>query len=506
MTHHGPLQPYDEHNRALEVNVHPPDWSNPKPAGRYNLVVLGGGTAGLVSAMSAAGLGARVALVEKGLLGGDCLNVGCVPSKALIRAARAAAAVRDAAQFGVLPSSSASVDFAVVMERMRRLRSEISLHDSAKRFADAGVDVFLGAGKFAGPDVLEVGETRLEFKKGVIATGARAARLAVDGADQVDVLTNETLFSLTMLPKRLIVVGGGPIGCEMAQCFARFGAQVTMIETSSRLLPRDDADAAELVRRELVQDGVRFEFDSEVVRLQKIGDEKAVMIRRDGRELQLVGDEILVAAGRAANVQGIGLEAAGVRYDLKHGVEVNDQLQTSNRNIYAAGDIASRFRFTHAADFMARIAIRNALFPGRSKASRLIIPWATYTAPEVAHVGISPLEVAEAADRVVVMTIQLGEVDRAVLDGQTNGFVRVYLRPGSDRILGATVVAEHAGDLISEFTLAMKHGIGLKRIANTIHPYPTVAESIRKLGDQFNRTRLTPPVASILRRWFTWTR
>ena len=506
MAHQTTLQPYDSFNQVLEANVHPRDWVNPKPSGRYNLVVIGGGTAGLVAAMGAAGLGARVALIERGLLGGDCLNVGCVPSKALISSGRAAAWVRDAPRFGVRPGQSAEVDFSEVMERMRRLRSSISPHDSARRFTEAGIDVFLGQGSFVGRNSIEVGDARLEFKKAVIATGGRAAKLSVPGAEEMEVLTNESIFSLTRLPRRLIVIGGGPIGCEMAQSFARFGSQVTLIEKSAGVLPRDDADAGTILQREMSHDGVKFEFSCNVVRLEQVDSKKVVVVRRHDREFSIEGDAILVAAGRIPNVEGMGLELAGVRYDLRHGVEVNERLQSSNRNIYAAGDVASRYRFTHAADFMARLVIRNALFLGRERVSDLLIPWSTYTSPEVAHVGITPQQVSDAPDRITTLTIQLSEVDRAILDGETNGFVRVYLRRGSDRLLGATVVGAHAGDMISELTLAMKHQIGLKQIASTIHPYPTQAEAIRKLGDQYNRTRLTPTVASVMRRWLAWTR
>lgn len=500
------LQPHDSFNQILEANVGPPDWTNPTPRGRYNLVVVGGGTAGLVSAMGAAGLGARVALIERDLLGGDCLNVGCVPSKALISAARVAASVRDASRFGVHVEGEPRVDFAAVMERMRRLRSSISPHDSARRFCDAGIDVFFGAGRFVGRHEIEVGKARLEFKKAVIATGARASGLSTPGSQEMNLLDNRSLFSLTELPGRTIVIGGGPIGCEMAQSLARFGSRVTIVDQSSRVLPRDDEDAADLVYQEMCHDGVRFELSSRVVRFEQRGQEKVVVLERDGRETEIVGDAILVSIGRMPNVEGIGLESAGVRFDLRKGVEVNDQLQTTNRNIYAAGDVASQFRFTHSADFMARIVIGNALFLGRRRASRLLIPWATYTSPEVAHVGLTSDQVAGDPARYMTLNVPLGDVDRAVLDGETRGFVRVHVRRGSDQILGATVVSANAGDLISELTLAMQHGIGLKKIAGTIHPYPTHADAIRKLGDQYNRTRLTPTVSRWMKRWLSWTR
>ena len=499
------LDPLNELNRTLQANVHPLDWTNPIPDGRYNLVVVGAGTAGLVTAAGAAGLGAKVALVERGLMGGDCLNVGCVPSKAIISAARRAAAVRDAKSFGV-STNETRIDFAEVMQRMRQLRASISPHDSASRFRNLGIDVYFCQGTFTGSNSLDVSGQTLRFKRAVIATGARAAELPIPGLQQTGYLTNETLFSLTELPPRLIVIGGGPIGCEMAQSFARLGSRVTQIERSSHIMPREERDAAEIVQSEMIGEGVEFVFNSEVARVEKRGTEKIVVIRSAGNEREIMGDEILVAVGRTPNLDGLGLEAVGVASDPSRGVEVNDRLQTTNQNIYAAGDICSKYKFTHAADFLARIVIQNTLFMGRAKASRLIIPWCTYTSPEAAHVGISPSEAAEQGIELTTFTQPLSGVDRAILDGEDSGFVRVYCRKGSDKILGATIVAAHAGDLISEITLAMKHKIGLKNIASTIHPYPTQAEAIRKLGDQYSRTRLTPFVKSLFQKWLAWTR
>lgn len=499
------LEPIDEHNRTLEANVHPPDWINPKPAGRYNLVVIGGGTAGLVSAAGAAGLGAKVALIERELLGGDCLNVGCVPSKALISASRVAATLKKAGHFGVAIPGDTSVDFSSVMKRMRRLRAGISPHDSAARFRDLGVDVYLGGGRFLGPKCVEVGGTELSFKKAIIATGARAAAPPIDGLNAIEYLTNETIFSLTELPRRLAIIGAGPIGCEMAQCFARFGSDVLLIESTHGILPREDADASLIVKESLIRDGVR---------LLCCGRDLKVSSAADGIRLQLashesshdeVVDQLLVAVGRAPNVEQLDLETGGVAYD-KDGVCVNDRLRTTNSNIFAAGDICSRFKFTHAADFLARIAIQNALFLGRRRASSLTIPWCTYTSPEIAHVGLSQQE-AEARDVAIDTHIQeLSGVDRAVLDGETDGFVKIHLKRGTDRILGATIVATNAGDMISQIAMAMTHGLGMKRVGATVFPYPTQAEAIRKVGDLYNRTRLTPFVRKLFAKWLAWTR
>jgi pyruvate/2-oxoglutarate dehydrogenase complex dihydrolipoamide dehydrogenase (E3) component len=501
-----PIAPWDEHNQALAAQVSPADWENPEPASRYNLVVIGAGTAGLVSAAGAAGLGARVALVERHMLGGDCLNVGCVPSKALIRAARAAAAVRDACGFGVQVPEGVSVDFSQVMERMRRLRASIAPNDSVRRFSALGVDVFLGPGRFVDGSTVAVGDDRLRFKNAVIATGARAAAPPIEGLDQVPYLTNETLFSLTERPRRLAVIGAGPIGCEMAQAFARFGSEVLLVETAQGILPREDSDAAGLVQAALRKDGVRLLDGAEGLRLAKAeGTQVRLSVESHGQHYDEVVDQLLVAVGRAPNVEGLDLEAAGVAYDKK-GVQVNDYLQTIRPNIYAAGDICSPYQFTHAADFMARIVIRNALFFGRSKASALTIPWCTYTEPEIAHVGLYEKQAREQGIKIDTFTRELGEVDRSILEGSTDGLVRVHVRKGSDKIVGATIVAANAGDMIAEVTLAMTHGLGLKQIADTIHPYPTQAESIRQVADAYNRTRLTPFARSLFSRLMAWRR
>ncbi len=499
------LQPLDEHNAQLLRNAHPADWVNPEPADRYHLVVLGGGTAGLVAAAGAAGLGARVALIEKHLLGGDCLNYGCVPSKALIRSARVAAEVRDAARFGVRVAGDVSVDFAAVMERMRRLRASLSPNDSASRFRGLGVDVFLGEGRFGGPDTVEVAGKSLRFRKAVIATGSRARLPDIPGLAEAGFLTNETVFSLTALPPRLAVIGGGPIGCELAQTFARLGSRVTLLHSHEQILPREDADASSRIEHALRRDGVQLLLKATLTGVERRLEGKVLRLR-DATPAEVVADEVLLAVGRQPNVEGLNLEGVGVPYDNRRGVHVNDRLQTSNRRIYAAGDVCSRYQFTHAADALARIVIQNALFLGRAKASALTIPWCTYTEPEIAHVGLSERDAREQGIAVLTFVQELQHVDRAVLDGQAEGFVKVLVRKGTDRIVGATVVADHAGDLIAEITLAMVHGIGLGKIARTIHPYPTQAEAIKKLGDACNRTRLTPWVKWLLGKWLAWTR
>jgi pyruvate/2-oxoglutarate dehydrogenase complex dihydrolipoamide dehydrogenase (E3) component len=500
------VRPWDAHNQALVANVHPPGWVNPTPAPRYNLVVLGAGTAGLVTAAGAAGLGAKVALVERDLMGGDCLNVGCVPSKALIRAARALADVRGASAFGVRLPGEATVDFPAVMERMRRLRAGLSPVDSAARFRALGVDVFLGAGAFTGRDTLAVGGATLRFKKAVIATGARAAAPPITGLADAGYLTNETVFSLTALPPRLAVIGGGPIGCELAQAFARFGAQVTLIEVGAQLLGREDPEAAALVRAALVRDGVRLLMGGGIRRVERTADVRMVHVDT-GKDVEPIEvDAILVGTGRKPNVEGLGLEAAGVRYDAISGVRVDGRLRTSNPRVYAAGDVCTAQKFTHHSDFQARLVIQNALFLGRAYSSGLVVPRCTYTDPEVASVGMDARLASARGFLVTTFALPLAEVDRAVLDGETEGFVKIHVRAGSDQIVGATIVARHAGEMLPELTMALTRGIGLGRLARVIHTYPTQAEAIRKLGDAYNRTRLTPRVKRLFEAWLRWTR
>ncbi len=501
------LQPLDKHNQLLASNVHPEDWQNPIPKGRYHLVVIGAGTAGLVTAAGAASLGAKVALVERELMGGDCLNVGCVPSKGLLSASRAANAVRNAANVSVKVNGGCHVDFADVMQRMRRLRAGISHHDSAKRFRGLGVDVFLGQGTFLDSSTVQVADRKLSFKKAVIATGARAAKLAIPGWDEVNPLTNETLFSLTELPKKLVVVGGGPIGCEMAQAFARFGSEVHLLEASAHLLSREDQEAALIVQESLRRDGVQVHLEASVKRFEAANVRKYVHFdAKHGPDSSLEANQILVAIGRQPNLEGLGLEVVGVSFDNRSGIQVNDRLQTTNPKIFAAGDVASQYKFTHAADFMARSVIQNALFIGRAKASSLLIPRATYTSPELAQVGLTELQAEELGVASDTFVQQFSSVDRAILDGQTEGFVKVVVKRRTDKILGATVVSEHAGDLIGHLCFAMTHRMGLKKLGSTIHPYPTQAEAIRKLGDQYNCTRLTPTVSKLMKTWLNWTR
>ena len=499
----------DPADRRTAANTHPPTWVNPSPAGRYNLVVVGGGTAGLVSAAGAGLLGAKVALVERGFTGGDCLVTGCVPSKAVIRAARAAADVRDAGRFGVQIPRPVVVDFAAAMTRMRQARAAISAHDAAARFRDEwGVDVYYGDARFVGPDAVEVDGARLEFRKAVIATGSRPAVPDVPGLAEVGCLTNETVFNLTDRPPRLAVVGGGPIGCELAQAFARLGSRVTVVQKAGQFLPREDREAADLLADVFAREGIDVHLAATVERVEAAaGGVKVLHVKGERGAVRVEAEAVLVATGRKPNVEGLGLEAAGVRVG-PGGVVVDDFLRTSNRRVYAAGDVCLPWRFTHMADASARVAVQNALLPlpgpFRKRVSRLVVPWCTYTDPEVAHVGLYEREAREKGVETETVRVSLADVDRAVTDGETDGFLKVLLLRGSDRILGATLVARHAGEVISEITTAMVAGVGLKRLAEVIHPYPTQAEVIRMAADAYFRRSLGSRTRGLVRGWLRW--
>jgi pyruvate/2-oxoglutarate dehydrogenase complex dihydrolipoamide dehydrogenase (E3) component len=486
-----PLLTGDPHDDTLRAAVKPPDWTNPPPASVYSLVVIGGGPAGLVAAAGAAGLGAKVALVERDLLGGDCLNVGCVPSKTLLRAAKAAHEARTASRFGV--TATAEVDFAAVMERVRRVRAELAPADSAERFRGLGVDVFLGDGRFTDEQTVEVNGAKLRFRRCVVATGARAKdltprpplqtgegengnhplspplRIGERAGGWGPVITNESLFTLTALPRRLLVIGAGPVGCEMAQAFARLSSAVTLVAKTVPL-PNEHPDASALLLKSLRADGVNV--------VSAVSSEQF--------------DATLNATGRVPNVESLNLPAAGIAFDPNRGITVDDHLRTTNRRVFAVGDVCSLGpRFTHAADAMARIAVQNALFPMKRKASALVLPHCTYTDPEVASVG-SPDGTP--------FRHEFARLDRAATDA-ADGFLEVRVNRGTDRIVGATCVGPHAGEIIGTISLAMTNGLGLKAIGGTVFPYPTYTEALKKVADAYNRTRLTPLVAKVLKWW-----
>lgn len=495
-----PLLPSNEADDRLRSAVHPDDWTNPAPKSRYHLVVVGAGTGGLVSAAIAAGLGARVALVERGLMGGDCLTVGCVPSKSIIRASRAWSEARTAAAFYGGPPASGDGDFAAVMERMRRVRAGLAPADGARRFRDLGVDVFLGDARFTSADTVQVGDAVLNFRRAVIATGARASVPDIPGLREAPYHTNETIFTLTRRPAHLVIIGAGAIGCELAQAFARLGTRVTIVDVGDRVLSNEEPEASAFVEAAMRRDGVMVLHSASVTRVVSRGEACSLEVRAPEGMKTLECDTLLVATGRTPNVDGLGLEAANVRHDDAKGVMVDDRLRTSNHRIFAVGDVCSALKFTHLADFHARIAVPNALFFLRHSAAALVTPRVTYTSPEVAHVGMTAADAASRQVETDVVDVEMSEVDRAVLDGETEGFCRVRLARGSDRILGVTIVAAHAGEMIGEATLAMTAKLGLGKIGATMHSYPTQAEVLRKASDAWQRRKLSPRV----KRLFAW--
>ncbi|MFC2164904.1 mercuric reductase [Acidobacteriota bacterium] len=497
--------PEDEFNRALVDRVHPPDYVNPEPASKYNLVVVGAGTAGLVSAIGASSLGARVALVEKHLFGGDCLNFGCVPSKAIIRSARVMGEINRSSEYGIRMDGHAQADFPKVMERMRRLRVQISRNDSVDRFVSMGNDIFLGEGKFIDRNKLEVDGKVLKFKKAVIATGARPRQPEIEGLTEAGFLTNETVFSLTEMPDKLVVIGGGPIGVELAQAFCRFGSKVTIIQRNEQFLPREDRDAADLLGRVLEREGIVCKLRTQVTKVSVRGGVKVVHATGPHGEETIEADSILVGVGRIPNVNGLNLEAAGVEYDHVNGAKINPYLQTTNKNIYAAGDVCYPYMFTHMAEATARIVIQNAMFIRSAKHRSLTIPWCTYTDPEIAHVGLYEKDAEEKGIPFETFFKSLADVDRAVLDGEEDGFIKIHVKKGKSKILGATIVARNAGDMLSEITLAMVTGKGVKPLSvGVIHPYPTQSDVVKRTASQYYEKKMTPFLKKLLARWFAW--
>ena len=478
-----------------------------KGEGVYNVVVIGAGTAGLVTAAGTAGLGGRVALIERNLMGGDCLNFGCVPSKALISSARLIQKIRDAEKWG-LDHQQPQFAFEKIFDRMRARRAKIAPNDSQERFESLGVDVFRGEARFVSPHEIEVNGQKLRARNFVIATGSRAAIPEIEGINTIPYFTNETIFDeLKERPESMIVLGGGPIGCELAQTFRRFGVEMTILQRGDQLLPREDRDVAEFLERRLINEGVRIIKNADARSLATSDAGKVALEfldRQSGRiaERTFFTDALLIAIGRTPNFRRLDLKSAGVNVN-QSGMCVNDYLQTSQRDIYAAGDVIGPFLFTHMADAQARVIVRNILVPFqflRQKMDYSVVPWCTYTDPEVAHVGLGEKEAKQKDVDYDLFVVPLEDLDRAVVESEDAGFVKVLTARDSDKILGATMVGPHAGDLLHEFVLAMKAGIGLSTVASIIHAYPTFAELARKAGDKYNKTRLTPRAKKV----FSW--
>ncbi len=496
--------PLDAYEQERLANVRPSEWRNPQPADRYDFVVIGAGPAGLVAAHGAAALSAKVALVERELLGGDCLNIGCVPSKTILRTARLYAEMRKAERYGAQIPTDIRVDFPAVMQRMRGIRARISRADSVQRLVAAGVDVFFGEASFTGADTLAVDGAKLRFKKAMIATGARPDTPEIPGLIEAGFFTNENVFDLVELPRRMLVIGGGPLGCELAQAFCRLGAQTTIVQEVPMFLPKEERDAAQILSDAFARDGIEVRLNTKAVNVRVENGLKLVDLVSEDYKSTVAVDAILTGVGRLPNVEGLNLEAAGVDCEAATGVRVNDFLQTSNPRIYAGGDACLEHKFTHTADASARIVVRNALFLGREKLSALTIPWCTYTDPEIAHVGLYVRQARDHDIPVKTFTIPMHDVDRAIVDSEEIGFVKIHVKERTDRIVGATIVARHAGEMINEITLAMVAGIGLRTLTRVIHAYPTQAEAIRMAADAYSRTRLTPTIRSLLRRWLAW--
>jgi pyruvate/2-oxoglutarate dehydrogenase complex dihydrolipoamide dehydrogenase (E3) component/uncharacterized membrane protein YdjX (TVP38/TMEM64 family) len=485
-------------------------WPRPAKFDR-NLVVIGAGSAGLVSAYIAATVRAKVTLVERDRMGGDCLNTGCVPSKALIRAARLLAQARRAPELGLRPAII-DFDFAEVMERVQRVVKTIEPHDSLERYTALGVECLRGEARITSPWTVEVkgeGAPRtLSTRAIVIAAGARPLVPPIPGLAEAGCLTSDTVWDLRALPRRLVVLGGGPIGCELAQCFARFGAQVTQVEMAPRLLMREDPDVSDWVARRFAREGVRVLAGHKAARVLRESVDKVLVCEHDGREVRVPFDELLCALGRVANTEGYGLEELGIGTAAARTIETDDYLQTRYPNIYACGDVAGPWQFTHTASHQAWYATVNALFGSVKKfaVDASVIPWTTFTDPEVARVGLSETEAKERGVAHEVTVYRLDELDRAIADGDTEGFVKVLTAPGKDRVLGATIVGEHAGELIAEYIAAMKHGIGLNRILGTIHVYPTFAEANKYAAGAWKRAHAPKRLLEAAGRFNAWMR
>ena len=499
---HPPLAP-DAANERLTALVAAKTWAVEPREDPYDFVAIGAGTAGLVGTVGMAMLGARVALVERHLIGGDCLVTGCVPSKALLHAGQVAHDARNAAKIGVM-TGEVRVDFAAVMNSLRQTRAQIAEDDSS-HVKDHGIEVIAGQARFTGPRELEVDGKRVRFKRCLIATGGRPRVPDIPGLADIDPLTSETIFELQDHPGRLAVIGGGPIGCELSQAMQRLDVDTVLLQRGPRLLPGDDPEASQIVADTLRAEGVDVRLGADVVSATRDGDAIRLVVRTADGESTVECDRVLVATGRTPNIENLGLDAAGVEFG-KRGINVNAQHRSTNRRVYAAGDVAASHQFTHAAWAQAEYAVLNAFFPVWLDIAGRTMPWATYTDPEVAHVGMSHRELEALGDEVDTLTVHTHENDRAQIEGERVGFARVHLRKGSDKILAATIVGRQAGELIVELGLAMTQGIGLSKLTSTIVPYPTRSELVRDLAYAYGTRRVSPLVKRLARWWFSLLR
>ncbi|HSC11749.1 MAG TPA: mercuric reductase [Rhodanobacteraceae bacterium] len=488
----------DEVERA--ANTRPAGWRNPQPDGPYALAIVGAGPAGVIAAELAASLGVKVALIERNAIGGVNLHCGSVPSKTLIRTSRVYADMRDAWRYGASVPTGVDVDFAAAMQRVRRVRARLSRVNTAQRLAAAGVDIHFGEARFVSGDTLAVDGTRLGFRKALIATGARPHVPHIPGLAEAGYLTNDDVFELSVLPRRLVVIGGGPLGCEQAQAFCRLGAQTTIVQNKPLFLGQEERDAAQILSEAFARDGIEVRLNTTALAVRVADGTKLVDLVSDDYRNTIAVDAILTGAGRTPNVEGLDLAKVGIDCNAAGRIRVDDFLCTGNANIYAAGDVCLEHSFVDSAAAAARIAVQNASLRRNHRWSDVVIPSCTYTDPEIARVGLSVREANRLGIPVKTFTIPMHEIDRAVTDGETAGFVKVHLRERTDRILGATIVARHAGDMINGITLAMVAGFGLRKLSRVLHAYPTQADAIRQVADAYNRTRLTPRVRSRLLR------
>ncbi len=450
---------------------------------KYDLCIIGGGPAGISAARRAAFNGARVALIERDRLGGISLHSGSIPSKSILRTGRLYADIRDAYALGAAEAPPMADGFAETMQRMRDIKKRISRNETAEALEADGIDVIFGTATFAGPRQLRVGDRTLAFKKALIVTGSRARAPEIPGLEEIGYHSNETIFNLERLPERLMVIGGGPLGCELAQAFCRLGSKVILVHSEPKFLPMEERDAAQLLSDSLARDGVEIHLNTVATAARMADGKKQVELLSNGYSFSVSIDEVLIGTGRAPNVEGLNLEAANVAYDADKGIKVDDFLRTTNKHVYAAGDACLAYKFTHMAEASAEMAVRNALFFGRCALSRRHIPWCTYTDPEIAHIGLYVDEANALGIPLKTYTVLMPDVDRAITDGEDEGFVKIQVLEGTDRIMGATIVARHAGEMINEISLAMQACIGLSALTQVIHAYPTQAAAIKTAAD-----------------------
>lgn len=495
---------HDTNDPRQEIarNLRPADWQNPEPAGRYDLAVIGAGPAGLLAARFAAAQGARVALIEAAAIGGDSTNIGCVPSKTIIRSGRLCSDVRQARHFGVEVPEAGPCSVSA-LERVRKVQARISRADSAACLTDEGIDLFFGAARFADHRSLRIGDKTIRFVRAIVATGGTLRPPDVPGLAEIGYVTVETLFNRDSLPRKMMMIGGGPLGCEMAQALARLGVDIVLVQSAPKFLPREERDAAQLLSEALARDGIEVHLNTTAVSARQTAQGKEVALSTGGDPFAITVDEVMIGVGRMPRIADLDLDVAGIAADPETGIRVDDFMRTTNRRVFAAGDVCGKYMFTHVAEAGARLAVHNALFFGRRRFSRLTIPWCTFTDPEIAHVGLYADQAISKGIAIKTYTILMHEVDRALTDGEETGFVKIHVRQGSDRILGATVVARHAGEMLNEITLAMEHGIGLCALSRVIHAYPTQSAAIKAAADACVADRQVPRLRQMSSRWMS---